>query len=391
MRLLMLFCLYEHLACLQEDSRHSMEAVGISANGEVNLMRAQVREPSEPLCNKLWDGKTVYGQDGGMQCVVTPLAPHWSWGGGDPPNMCLRPYEDFMSDIVRQLKRWPDCAALAYLWTKLPDSHVVKHSAPFTPCRRSGVKRLFVDIGANIGSCTMQMLSRPDVAEVVAFEPDRKNLFYLTGGVLKNQGYGNKLKLFPMALGSVAGPHQMFVTPGGKTVMHAATVANPVLPSQSVKTETSTLDEVFLAKSHHAPYIHVMKIHSRGLEVKILEGGRQLLASGAVNAIHFELAPMWLLSEGSTPAELFTILATNGYNCYHSIEDIPEAANLPAPLSHDELEHIACLENEVPPRGFFAIYSAVKAKKSNQPEKWAISCPDEHPTEGFDIKYGTAP
>jgi len=308
MRLLILFCLYEHFACLKEDARHSKETVGISANGDVSLMRAEVREPTKPLCNKLWDGKTVYGQDGGMQCVVTPLAPHWAWGGGAPPNMCLRPYADFMSDIVRQLKRWPDCAALAYLWTKLPDSHVAKHSSPFAPCGRSGVKRLFVDIGANIGSCTMQMLSRPDVAEVVAFEPDRKNLFYLTGGVLKNQGYGSKLKLFPMALGNSDGPHQMFVTAGGKTVMHAATVANPVLPLHSVKTETSTLDEVFLAGSHQAPYIHVMKIHSQGLEVKILEGGRQLLESGAINAIHFELAPMWLLSAGSTPAELFTIL-----------------------------------------------------------------------------------
>lgn len=103
----------------------------------------------------------------------------------------------------------------------------------------------------------------------------------------------------------------------------------------------------------------------------ILKGGRKLLASGAVNAIHFELAPNWLFGEGTSPAELFSILVTSGYTCHHSLDEITQSTELPPALSHDELVHIACLENAVAPRDFFAIYDPAKAAASTQP----ITCP----------------
>jgi len=334
------------------------------------------------VCQEMWDGKAVYGADGDNACDSVPLAPHWSWGGGAPPNMCLRPKStDFVSDVVRNTGRWADCAALAYLWTKFSDAPSAAKGSSFAPCGGEGPKKIFVDVGANIGACTMQMLARPDVAQVVSFEPNPKNLFYLTGSIFKNKGFSKRLALFPKALGQSDASHTMYMTPGnaGNTVLDAAVAANPVTDVQPIKAKTITLDEVF-AEMPQTPYIHLMKIDAQGFEVQILKGGRKLLASGAVNAIHFELAPAWLLGEGTSPAELFSILEASGYNCHHSEpleEGTAEATELPPALSHDELVHISCSENAVAPRDFFAIYDPAKAAASNQP----IICPPSPATK----------
>lgn len=337
--------------------------LNVNGAGGLTRIRSNAQE-NRTVCAQMWDGKTVYGSDGEFQCDNIPLSPHWTWGGGLPPKMCLRPYSDFVSDIVKAQKRWPDCAELAFLWKKLPDASLAAASSAFAPCGGNGEKKLFVDVGANIGTCTMQMLSRPDVAQVVSFEPNPKNLFYLTSSVLNNPGSSSRLALFPMALGQADAAHKMFMTPGnaGNTVLDEAIAANPISDVQPVNAETTTLDEAFL-DGKQRPYIHVMKVDAQGFEVHILKGGRRLLASGAINAIHFELAPAWLLGQKTSPAELFTILEANGYDVAHSSEDISEDAELPATLSHDDLARIACLENDVPPRDFIAIYNSSKALK----------------------------
>jgi len=356
---------------IHASAEHSVLSTGKNAT----RARAQVAGANSKVCQEMWDGNAVYGADGDNACDSVPLAPHWSWGGGAPPNMCLRPKStDFVSDVVRNTGRWPDCAALAYLWTKFADAGSAAKASSFAPCGGEGPKKIFVDVGANIGSCTMQMLARPDVAQVVSFEPNPKNLFYLTGSIFKNKGFSKRLALFPKALGQSDASHTMYMTPGnaGNTVLDAAVAANPVSDVQPIKAKTITLDEVF-AEMPQTPYIHLMKIDAQGFETQILKGGRKLLASGAVNAIHFELAPAWLLGEGTSPAELFSILLANGYNCHHSdtLEEDKEATELPPALAHDELVKIACLENAVAPRDFFAIYDPSKSAASKEP----IICP----------------
>ena len=63
-----------------------------------------------------------------------------------PYTQCLRPYRDKLSDRVRREKRWMDCDALLGLW------HSTTHlgGAKSSQSRR---KPLYVDAGANIGSC----------------------------------------------------------------------------------------------------------------------------------------------------------------------------------------------------------------------------------------------
>lgn len=75
------------------------------------------------------------------------------------PNMrsyiqCLRPYSDKLSNHVRQEGHWPDCDELPHLWEQ----------------SQSGKRNeIFVDIGANIGSCTLTMLAHG--ASTVALSP----------------------------------------------------------------------------------------------------------------------------------------------------------------------------------------------------------------------------
>merc|ERR1719261_1004796 len=88
------------------------------------------------------------------------------------------------------------------------------------------------------------------------------------------------------------------MTPGnaGNTVLDEA-IGTAITDAQKVKAQTITLDEVFTHGKQH-PYIHLMKVDAQGFEVHILKGGRSLLASGAINAIKFELAPAFLLGQG---------------------------------------------------------------------------------------------
>ena len=66
-----------------------------------------------------------------------------------PYTQCLRPYSDKLSDRVRLEKRWMDCDALLGLWHSTTHLGGVKSS-------QSQRKPLFVDAGANIGSCKTQ-------------------------------------------------------------------------------------------------------------------------------------------------------------------------------------------------------------------------------------------
>merc|ERR1719198_2575277 len=106
----------------------------------------------------------------------------------------------------------------------------------------------------------------------------------------------------------------------GNEVLDVAVAPNGDTHLQKVEAATITLDDVFFAE-HKPPYIHLLRIDGQGTEVDILKGGRRLLSSGYINSIYFELAPMWLLSQGTSPAELFSILVTHGFECYHGSGD----------------------------------------------------------------------
>lgn len=216
-----------------------------------------------------------------------------------------------------------DCPKLSDLWVNLP-----------CPSDRPCCSRdIYLEIGANIGACLMQMLAREDVAYAIAFEPSPANLFYLTSSVLANQDVAGKLSLYPLALGSKSGSHSIYAESGnaGNTVVDKPTHAS----TRSIgKVDVVTLYSVFLS-SDSPPYIHLAKIDAQGYEVKILEGASKLLASGAVGAWKFELATDWLHAQGTSAAAYLNAFIANGYKI--CLERRPWA-----PLPESELRKFGC-------------------------------------------------
>lgn len=76
--------------------------------------------------------------------------------------MCLNPV-DHISKKVAETGRWRGCASLVKEWHETD----------------SGSNGIFLELGANIGACTLEMLLLTS-ARVVAVEPSRVNLFHLT-------------------------------------------------------------------------------------------------------------------------------------------------------------------------------------------------------------------
>ena len=110
--------------------------------------------------------------------------------GGVPRKykQCLRPYPDKLSDEIRRSGHWSDCDALVELWRSSSQGRTAD---------------LFVDAGANIGSCSLLMLA--EGARTVAFEPLPANLFYFTSAILSNSmAFRRRLTLYPVGLGEAA-------------------------------------------------------------------------------------------------------------------------------------------------------------------------------------------
>ena len=123
--------------------------------------------------------------------------------------MCLVPNEH-VSNTIRELGHFPDCEWLVKVWRS--------HDDP----RTRGQRDTFVDAGANIGACSLEMLLRTD-ARVVAFEPSPVNRFYLTRSLrmaaLRDPSIGRRVVVVPFALGAHYQQSRLQLSGGGSKVV----------------------------------------------------------------------------------------------------------------------------------------------------------------------------
>ena len=102
--------------------------------------------------------------------------------------MCVHDH-DLVSNDIKWYKRWGDCNILPVLWNNRG------HNA-------NDESLYYVEIGANIGSCLMEMLLSTN-ASIIAFEPHPMNLFNIKKTIsLLGERYQNRLTLFPLGLGN---------------------------------------------------------------------------------------------------------------------------------------------------------------------------------------------
>jgi|TARA_B100000683_G_scaffold14961_1_gene15093 hypothetical protein len=100
------------------------------------VLAAAASDPSD-----LWQSAVPVAVPGSHEECRWVEILHYVSTGGAPYRQCVRQGAALLSQILVREGRWPDCDVLARLWNETSQDGV------------------FVDAGANIGSCSLMMLS----------------------------------------------------------------------------------------------------------------------------------------------------------------------------------------------------------------------------------------
>lgn len=113
-------------------------------------------------------------------------------------DICIHPFDEVISNGIREFHRWSDCDSLPNKWeemqSKRSDISKITTTTTTTP--------IYIDIGANIGACIFSMLLHTN-APILAFEPNPRNLFALNETLSRmGEQYQERVRVVPYALGS---------------------------------------------------------------------------------------------------------------------------------------------------------------------------------------------
>lgn len=146
-----------------------------------------------------WENPISEEEEAKFRCHMTQFMPLQPMISGLQTSICVHTFNDIISNVLRRNKRWDDCNILPKLWNsrKKDDG-------------RSDGDSYYVEVGANIGSCVLEMLLSTN-ASIIAFEPHPMNLYNLKKSVSKlDKSYQDRLKLFPIGLGEAAGQSTIY-------------------------------------------------------------------------------------------------------------------------------------------------------------------------------------
>jgi FkbM family methyltransferase len=249
-------------------------------------------------------------------------------------SLCLRKYPDIIANSIEKYGIWHDCKILVQIWFFL-----IKHYKNYNS--------YFVDIGANIGACSI-LMSSYDI-KVISFEPHPSNLYYFTKSILLNHDkdrteIANLIQLYPIGLGERRDQVVIFSQKGN---FGNSMIDNPIADGGSnieiqnsmklfnTTVDVYSLDEVLMDKQGYSlnilnndknitnnskslinkrnDIILLMKIDVQGYEPKVLNGAGNLLSSGSVKYIISEIDPQRLQSQGSNSVEFCKKLENYGF------------------------------------------------------------------------------
>ena len=209
--------------------------------------------------------------------------------------MCLRA-RDGISQDIRVRGRYFDCAALSELWRQ----------------QRGGREGIFLELGGNIGACTLEMLLLTN-ATIIVFEPNPISLFFLTSSVrLAVKQHARRLEqrvwVFPYAAGAAAARASIFSARGngGNAIVNVAVRdwGKHRQTFDQLPIEVRPLDLLF----PRGLEVHLLKMDIQGSECRALEGMQRMLQRTTIHSLHTELSEKHLRALGCNGSRLLALI-----------------------------------------------------------------------------------
>lgn len=278
----------------------------------------------------------------GFRCDWVRFDPSTSKGknatAGKDIEMCVHPFHDFVSDTIRGSHRWNDCNILSYHWEQGMIGHRgADHSEELSTI---GNPPIFLEIGANIGSCVMEMLFSSD-ASIIAFEPNPKNWFPLRETMRRlDKSYQDRVVLLPIALGSTQSSNTIYAASNnmgnsqvGTAIKDVGMTGQTFLVEDQFEIQIERLEDVLELLVGPEFDIPLVKMDAQGFECEILKGMGQHVAD-KIRHVHFEKEELFLKAHNCV--DLLERFHEYGFNIYsrNTVLIDPSAYRKPMPTSN---------------------------------------------------------
>lgn len=211
-------------------------------------------------------------------------------------SLCLMPNDRISNGLRADPSRWHrHCEELVTRW------------------RDEDAYAFFLDVGANIGVCTLLMLARTS-SYVVAVEPSPTNLFYLMSSLRVHAMHSEspaEVYVLPQAAGDSTTRVPMYraVHNAGNSVIGTSSPLVRDHPSQNMSAafdvDVAPLDEIDFLENRRFP---VVKMDVQGFECRALRGMRSLLRT--THTLRVELADRWLRAQSCSVPEALALLSS---------------------------------------------------------------------------------
>jgi len=235
--------------------------------------------------------------------------------------MCVHEDHDLVSDSIVEYSRLGDCDVLTKLWGQ---SEMIIGATE---------QPIYVDVGANIGACVLEMLLT-STAPIVAFEPHPRDQFCLTSTLVAlSQEQRDRVSLFPIALGNEKGSGSTIYAAKGNMGNSVVGVvvkdrANRISTQDlypPIPIQIERLDTNFNTDSD-AWNIPLMKMDAQRFECRILDGMGEVYDFLAM--VSTELASDWLIGQGYSVRGLLDRLRAASFKTYLKHQGFTRAEEL---------------------------------------------------------------
>ena len=177
-----------HLLPKEDATQQKQMLQNLHLNGVDSVIKKHGRAGRVPWIIADWYQETDSNpQEENFDCEMTTFE---SSVTHQEAELCVHTSSDlYVSDSIRREKRWMDCNVLPSLWNE-SQQHFL------------GRVPVYLEIGANIGSCVMEMLLETN-AQIIAIEPHPMNLYNLKRSIMNMaKKYKDRIRVIPVGLGN---------------------------------------------------------------------------------------------------------------------------------------------------------------------------------------------